>query len=203
MRNLHDKTLLLLVVAASLAFGWVLLPFYGAILWATILAILFAPLYQRILNAMPRWPSLAALATVIIIVVIVLLPVGLTANLVVREAIAFYNGLQSGELTFRLDFGWMRQILPAWVMGLLDRLALENFGALRDRLWTTVMESGSFLAGQAINIGQMTVNFIVSLFVMLVSALLSAQGWPRADQKDLGRDPAAPSGAAGDSQQVH
>ena len=167
MRNLHDKTLLLLVVAASLAFGWVLLPFYGAILWATILAILFAPLYQRILNAMPRWPSLAALATVVIIVVIVLLPVGLTANLVVREAIAFYNGLQSGELTFRLDFGWMRQILPAWVMGLLDRLALENFGELRDRLWTTVMESGSFLAGQAINIGQMTVNFIVSLFVML------------------------------------
>ena len=92
MRNLHDKTLLLLVVAASLAFGWVLLPFYGAILWATILAILFAPLYQRILNAMPRWPSLAALATVVIIVVIVLLPVGLTANLVVREAIAFTMG---------------------------------------------------------------------------------------------------------------
>ena len=167
MRNLHDKTLLFVVVAASLAFGWILWPFYGAILWATILAILFAPLYRRMLNIIPRWPSLAALATLLIIVVMVILPLGLLANLVVREAVAVYQGLESGELTFSVDFGWIREILPAWMTNLLDRLGLENFGALRDRFWAALMESGGFLAGQAINIGQTTVNFVVSLFVML------------------------------------
>lgn len=167
MRNLEDNTLLLLVAAASLALGWVLWPFYGAILWATILAILFAPLHQRMLRSMPRWPSVAALTTVIIIVVMVILPLAVIANLVVREAVALYKGLQSGELTFSVDFGWIRGILPEWLTDLPGRLGLENVSALRDRLWAALMESGGFLAGRAIDLGQGTVSFVVSLFVML------------------------------------
>ena len=64
MRNLEDNTLLFLVAAASVAFGWILWPFYGAILWATVLAISFAPLHRSVLRSIPRWPSLAALGTV-------------------------------------------------------------------------------------------------------------------------------------------
>ena len=48
--GLEDKTFLLLVIAVSLAFAWILWPFFGAVLWGTILAILFAPLYRRLLN---------------------------------------------------------------------------------------------------------------------------------------------------------
>ena len=39
--------LLLLLLAVSLALGWILLPFYGAILWGSIIALLFAPVYRR------------------------------------------------------------------------------------------------------------------------------------------------------------
>lgn len=163
MRNLEYTTLLLLVAAASLAFGLILWPFYGAILWATVLAILFAPLHRRVLRSMPRWPSLGALATVTIIVVMVILPLAVIANLVVWEAVDVYERLQSGELTFRADFGWM----PAWVTSLSDRLGLQNVGALRERFWDALMESGGFLAGRAINLGQKTISFVVSLFVML------------------------------------
>jgi hypothetical protein len=35
VRNLEDNTLLLLVIAVSLAFAWILWPFYEAVLWAT------------------------------------------------------------------------------------------------------------------------------------------------------------------------
>ena len=42
-----DKAFLVLVVAISLAFGWIVWPFFGAVLWATVLAILFSPLYRR------------------------------------------------------------------------------------------------------------------------------------------------------------
>ena len=44
MRSLEDNILLLLVIAASLAFAWILWPFFGAVLWAAVLAIVFAPL---------------------------------------------------------------------------------------------------------------------------------------------------------------
>jgi len=167
VRNLEDNTLLFLVAAASVAFGWILWPFYGAILWATILAISFAPLHRSMLRSVPRWPSLAALATVIIILLMVILPLAVLMNLVVREAVAVYQGLQSGELTFSVDFRWIAEILPAWLKDLADRLGLRSVGALRDRSWAALMESGGFLAGRAINLGQKTVSFVVSLGVML------------------------------------
>ena len=37
-----------LVVAVSLVFVWVLAPFYEAIVWAAILAVLFAPMQRRL-----------------------------------------------------------------------------------------------------------------------------------------------------------
>jgi predicted PurR-regulated permease PerM len=46
-------------------------------------------------------------------------------------------------------------------------LGLSNLGVLRERLSAAAVEGGQFLAGQAINIGQRTVDFIVSFFVML------------------------------------
>ena len=69
MPSLEDRTLLLLVIAVSLAFGWILRPFFSAVLWATVLAIVFAPLYQRLLSSIGQHPSLAALSTVLIIVI--------------------------------------------------------------------------------------------------------------------------------------
>jgi predicted PurR-regulated permease PerM len=39
----QDRAFLVLLVIVTLAFAWILWPFYGAIFWATILAILFAP----------------------------------------------------------------------------------------------------------------------------------------------------------------
>ena len=52
MRDLEDHTLIVLLVAVSVAFAWILFPFYGAILWATVLAIVFAPLYRWLSSAM-------------------------------------------------------------------------------------------------------------------------------------------------------
>ena len=36
MRTLEDRTLLLLIIAVSLAFAWILWPVFSAVLWATV-----------------------------------------------------------------------------------------------------------------------------------------------------------------------
>ena len=64
MRDLEDHTLIVLLIAVSVAFAWILWPFYGAILWATVLAIVFAPLYRWLSSAMGQHRSLAAIASV-------------------------------------------------------------------------------------------------------------------------------------------
>ena len=44
----QDKTFVLLVILITFGFIWILWPFYGAIFWATMLAILFGPMYRRL-----------------------------------------------------------------------------------------------------------------------------------------------------------
>ena len=46
---LEKRALALLLMVVSLALGWVLLPFYGPILWGVIIALLFEPLYRWLL----------------------------------------------------------------------------------------------------------------------------------------------------------
>ena len=167
MRNLEDKALLASVAAVTLIFAWVLWPFFGAILWAAILAVLFAPLQHRILSSVPGWPSLAATTTLVIILVLVVLPVAALINATAREAGSVYEEFRAGGLGLDIHVQRLRETLPGWVVGLADRLGLPDITALRERLSATIMQSGEFLAGQAFNLGQTTIGFFVSLFVMV------------------------------------
>ncbi|MCJ9713665.1 hypothetical protein LWS69_31930, partial [Bordetella hinzii] len=45
---LHSRTFIVLLIAVSLAFLWLLWPFYGAVFWGTILAIIFSPLHRKL-----------------------------------------------------------------------------------------------------------------------------------------------------------
>jgi predicted PurR-regulated permease PerM len=164
---LQDKAFLLLLGAVSLAFAWILWPLSGAVLWATVIAILFAPLYRRLSRSMRQRRNLAALATVTIIVVMVILPLALIAAALVREAAGVYEKIRSGELNFGRYFRQVFDALPAWAAHLLDRFGLTDFDMVQERLSSGLMKSSQFLAAQAIAIGQNAFDFIVSLFVML------------------------------------
>jgi predicted PurR-regulated permease PerM len=167
MRTLEDKTFLLLIIAISLAFAWILWPFYGAVLWGTVLAIVFAPLYRRLSRSMRQRRNLAALATVMIIVVIVILPLTLITASLVQEASGVYEKFQSGELNLARNFQQVVDALPTWVANLLDRFGLTNLAEVQERLSAGLMKGSQFLATQALNIGQTTFELVVRLFVML------------------------------------
>ena len=59
---LHRKFFILLLTLISIAFLAILLPFFGAVFWAAILALLFAPLNRWLLRSVAEAPQrLAAL----------------------------------------------------------------------------------------------------------------------------------------------
>jgi len=167
VRGLEDNTLLVLIIAVSLAFAWILWPFYGAILWAVVLAIVFAPLYRWLSSSLGQRRNLAALATVLIIVTMVILPLTLTAASLLQQATSLYERIHSGELDFGRFFEQVLDALPTWATNLLDRFGLTNLGALKERLSAALMQGSQYLATQALNIGRGTANFVVSLLVML------------------------------------
>jgi predicted PurR-regulated permease PerM len=167
MRTLQDKIFLLLVIAVSLAFAWIVWPFYGAVLWGTITAIMFAPLYRRLLKLNPHKRNLSALATLLIIIVMVILPLTLITMALLQEATSVYEGIQSGELNFARYFHQVFDALPTWATNLLARFGLTNLGAVQQKLSLGLTAGSQFLTTQIINIGQNTFNFVVSLFIML------------------------------------
>ena len=164
---LEDRAFLLLLIVSSLAFAWILLPFYGAVLWGVILAIMFTPLYRRLSRTLHQRRTLAATLTVLIILVLVILPLTLLTALLVQEGVSTYERIRSGELNPGLLFRQAFDALPLWVTNLLDRVGLTTAGRVQERLSAALTQSLEFLAGQALNFGQNALNFIVSALVML------------------------------------
>ena len=167
MSATEDKALLWLVVAISLALAWILWPFYGAVLWGIVTAIIFAPLYRRLRAAFGQRRNLAALATVLIILVVVILPLTLLIASMVQEAYGFYARIEAGEVNVGLYFRRVMGALPTWASELLERFGLTNFAAVQERLLAGLARGGQAIAAQAINVGQSTVDFVVNLFLML------------------------------------
>ena len=169
-QSLESRALVLLLVLVTLAFGWILLPFYGAILWGAIIAMLFAPLYRHLLPHLKQRRTLAALLTLLAVLLVVVLPFALVTTALAREAAQLYQRLQSGELNPALYFQGVFNALPAWITALLDRFGLDDFDALQRRLAEALAQGSQFIATQALNIGQNTFEFVASGFITLYLA---------------------------------
>jgi predicted PurR-regulated permease PerM len=167
---LENRALLLLLVAVSLALGWILLPFFGVLLWGSIIALLFAPVYRWLLPRLNRRRTPAALLTLLLVLVIVILPLALVTAALAREAALLYQRLQTGEVNPLLYFQGVFIALPDWMTALLDHFGLADFDTLQRRLVAALAQGSQFLATQALSIGQNTFELVAGLFITLYLA---------------------------------
>ncbi len=165
--GLQQKSFLTLLIAVSIAFVWILLPFYGAVFWGTVLAILFAPLYRRMLALLPGRRNLAALMTLLLCLVIVIIPITMITISLIREVNEVVELIRSGQLDFGNYFLQIINALPAWVVEILDKYELGTLTEIRERLSQAVLQASQLIATEALNIGQNTFRFLVSFAIML------------------------------------
>ncbi len=165
--ELHQKALLLLLGLVTLAFAWILWPFYGALFWAAVIAILFEPLYRQLLIGMRQRRNLAALTALLLFLVIVIFPLALVTAVLAREANAIYQQIHSGKLDYGAYFQQVINALPPWMTSLLDRFDMGDIASVQKKLSAAMMQGSQLLATQALNVGQNTFEFIVSFGIML------------------------------------
>lgn len=132
-----------------------------------LLAIIFAPLYRRTLDTLPGRHNLAALFTVVVVIVMVLIPVAIVIASLIDQGGELYQRVQNGEISFEHPLQQLKSALPGWAASISDRLASIDLSALRERLSGLVVPAGQQIAGHALNIGQLTLEFVASLLVML------------------------------------
>lgn len=165
--DLQRTVFLFLLAVVTAAFFWILVPFFGAVLWAVALAILFTPLYKRLLKRMPGRRNLAALATLAICLVIVIIPLAMVAVSLVQEASLVTQRIRTGEINFARYLQQILGVMPQWLLNLLDRFGLGNLEAMLSRIAQGAAQTGQLIATQALNIGQNTFDFLVSFALML------------------------------------
>ena len=165
--KLEYRTFLLLLAVVTIAFAWLLLPFYGAVFWGTILAIIFAPLQRRLRVRLNGRNNLAALISLTICLLIVILPITFIAGALVQEGAMVYQRLKSGELNFVTYFQQAIAALPGWAYHWLERFDLTDLSSLQEKLSSGAMQASQLVATKAFSIGQNTFEFVISFGIML------------------------------------
>lgn len=151
----------ILLAVLTVALAWIVWPFYGAVFWGAVLAMLFEPLYRKLAVRLRGRRTLAALATLSVILVIVILPLALVAVSLVQEVSGTYQRVKSGQLDFGAYFAQIVAGLPAWATGLLERLGLDDLAVLQAKLATAITQRGQALAGRAVDFGQDALDLVV------------------------------------------
>lgn len=167
MRTIEDNAFLWLLAATSVAFGLIVWPYFGAVLWGVVAAIVFAPLYRRLLRLAGGRAGIAAIVTVVLVILLVIVPLMLIASSLVIEASGLYDSIQSGRLDVNQYLRQLGDMMPGWAKSLLDHFDLSNLGAIQERLSQLFSQFLQSLVSRAVTVGQSTFEFIIALGVML------------------------------------
>lgn len=160
--------LLLAVTAAALL--WVVAPFFGAVLWGGVLALLFAPVHRQLARRLPGRPNAAALGTMLAVLLVVVLPCLLVGGLLAMEATTVYEGLASGALTPLVTLHEWHDGLPRWVRRWLRSSGMVDYAAVQARLVAVLRSGTQFFATQVFTLGQGTFAWVASLGLTLYLA---------------------------------
>jgi len=165
--GLHHKSFLLLLTLVTVAFFWILWPFYGAVFWGAVLAIIFAPLQRRLVTLLRGRANLAALLTLLLVLLLVILPMIATTMSLIQEGVSLYESIRSGQLNFGHYFQSAADALPPFMRDLLARADLASLSDVKDKLSASALQASQMLATRALSIGQNTAQFMISFGIML------------------------------------
>ena len=165
--RLERRTFLLFLALVSLAFAILMKPFFNAIFWACVIGILFHPLNQRLARKWRR-PNLAALATLGITMLVGVVPALFIIASFIQEGADIYQRIQSGEIDPAQIVERIRNGLPA-VQQFTDRFNID-LGNFKEQFSSAAISLSQLAASNAVQIGQNTLQFFVSLGLMLYVA---------------------------------
>lgn len=155
---------LLLVTGALALVAW---PFIAPLLWATLAAIMFQPLFRWLLVRHPGGPNRCAVAALLTITFAVLLPALWIGAIVIEQAARVVIAFQQGEIDIALLFAQVFDALPERLRSALRNEGLGNFAMVQARLQDLVAESAGLIATRAVAIGGSALGWFLAFGVGL------------------------------------
>ena len=166
-KGLTKGFFILILLLASIAFFDVLTPYYSAILWAAILAVIFHPLKSKLRQKLGDRNGVASLLTLVIICLIVFTPLALVFSSLAVEINLVYTKLQNNSSEFPQVLASTFQHLPLSLQHFLTEHQLNDPATIQQKLSGVALKGGQYLAGSVFLIGKGTFGFAVSFGIML------------------------------------
>ena len=164
-RAMQKASFLLVLALTTIAFFWLIASFLMPVFWAAVLATIFFPVQRRYVARFGGRRSLAAIATLLTIVAVVVLPLALVGVAVTREALQLAEQIKSGAIDLKAPLRYLERMMPV-ATDFLDRFGLHVDG-LTERLSTAALGISQLIAAGALGIGQDILNVTALFFVML------------------------------------
>ncbi len=163
--KIEQLTFLFLLSLVTVVFFFLLKPFFAPIFWACAIALLFYPVQIRLAERWGNKPTLIALSTLLLCVVVLVIPVLLILSSFVAEGTELYARIESGEINPNEYLDRVRSAIPL-VERTLDWLELD-MAALEQQATNGALAASGFAARNVFSLGQSTFNFLLSLALML------------------------------------
>jgi predicted PurR-regulated permease PerM len=154
-----------LLIAVTAAFIWLVRGFVQPIFWAVALGIVFFPMQRKLGEQLKGRTRLAAVASVLIILLIVVLPLAALVTAVAGEAADLYERIRDNEINVSGAIDWIEQQLPL-VVETAESLGVD-IERMQSQLAASAVTISQFVATRAVEIGQDTIRIAVYFFLML------------------------------------
>src|SRR5690606_39674140 len=102
----------ILLAVVTIAFAWLLLPYYSAVLWGVILAVIFYPMQQHLVLLCRGRQSIAALLSVLMCICLVIIPTLLIFISLVQEGNSVYQRIITREYDINSYISLILAALP-------------------------------------------------------------------------------------------
>lgn len=164
---MQQSSFLLILAAVSLMMVVISWPFASSLLWATLAAILFQPLYQRALISVRGRRNLAAGLTLFVIFFAVLVPALYLGTMVAEEAVALIGNLQANPINLAVEYQKIYTMLPRPLQQVIEDNGWNNLSAAQARVEELLSESSGLIASSAMSIGGGALSFVLSFLLGL------------------------------------
>ncbi len=163
--TLEKSTFLILLLAMSVAFTWILSPFFSPIFWAFVLALLFYPMNRMLVIRTGNKKNIAALTTLVIATLMAVLPTMVLAGAVFRELGTIYSEVTQDGEDIEGYIDKVQESYPA-IRNFFTELGMD-VESVKESARAGISQAGEFLAKYTFTFGQNAVLFIINLALML------------------------------------
>ncbi|MCJ2187910.1 AI-2E family transporter [Novosphingobium beihaiensis] len=163
----EDGGFITLVVLITVGFAYLLAPYFGAVLWGVIAAIMFQPMTARLARMLGGRANLATSIVLLGLVAVFVVPTILLGISLVNEATNLYGQISSGQIDIGKMIHDLHAALPESVQRFIAQYGLTDFGRLRSEFGSSISSSLQSIAGRLLTVGQGALSFVAGLGVML------------------------------------